>query len=117
MSCGQDRSLCLWNPLRDDMKDGFLIKRYKGPHNNAVNDLSISTDNQTFVSCGEERDVFLWDITSSRVLRRFYGHSQRVNTLSYNKDSSVFASGSYDTTVKLWDTRNGVPQFAMRANT
>lgn len=41
MSCGQDRSLCLWNPLRDDMKDGFLIKRYKGPHNNAVNDLSM----------------------------------------------------------------------------
>ena len=23
------------------MKDGFLIKRYKGPHNNAVNDVSM----------------------------------------------------------------------------
>lgn len=41
MSCSQDRSLCLWNPQRDDMKDGFLIKRYKGPHSNAVNDVSM----------------------------------------------------------------------------
>lgn len=41
MTCGQDRSLCLWNPVRDDMKDGFLIKRYKGPHNNSVNDVSM----------------------------------------------------------------------------
>ena len=23
------------------MKDGFLIKRYKGPHSNAVNDVSM----------------------------------------------------------------------------
>ena len=41
MSCSQDRSLCLWNPQRDDMKDGFLIKRYKGPHSNTVNDVSM----------------------------------------------------------------------------
>lgn len=41
MSCGQDRSICLWNPFRDDMKDGFLIKRYKGPHSNSVNDVSM----------------------------------------------------------------------------
>lgn len=41
MSCSQDRSLCLWNPQRDDLKDGFLIKRYKGPHSNAVNDVSM----------------------------------------------------------------------------
>ena len=41
MSCGQDRSLCLWNPERDDMKDGFLIKRYKGPHSYCVNDVSM----------------------------------------------------------------------------
>ena len=41
MSCSQDRSICLWNPFRDDMKDGFLIKRYKGPHSNAVNDVSM----------------------------------------------------------------------------
>lgn len=41
MSCGQDRSLCLWNPERDDMKDGFLIKRYKGPHSYCVNDVTM----------------------------------------------------------------------------
>lgn len=41
MTCGQDRSLCLWNPDRDDMKDGFLIKRYKGPHSYGVNDVSM----------------------------------------------------------------------------
>lgn len=41
MTCGQDRSICLWNPDRDDMKDGFLIKRYKGPHSYVVNDICM----------------------------------------------------------------------------
>lgn len=89
MSCSQDRSLCLWNPQRDDMKDGFLIKRYKGPHSNAVNDVSMyvyffrtkhrSPDNQGFVSCGDERDIFFWDVTNARVIRRYFGHSQVLN--------------------------------------
>ena len=35
-----------------------------------------SPDNQAFVSGGEERDVFLWDVTNAKILRRFYGHSQ-----------------------------------------
>ncbi|KAK8810028.1 hypothetical protein WA538_003580, partial [Blastocystis sp. DL] len=106
MTCGQDRSICLWNPARDDMKDGFLIKRYKGPHSNSVNDVSVAPDNQTFVSGGEEREVYLWDVTNAKVLRRFYGHSQRINTVCYNPEGSVIASGSYDTTVKLWDTKS-----------
>ncbi|KAM7454114.1 hypothetical protein BLSTO_05131 [Blastocystis sp. subtype 1] len=116
MSCGQDRSICLWNPFRDDMKDGFLIKRYKGPHSNAVNDVSISSDNQSFVSCGEERDIFLWDVSNARLLRRYYGHSQRVNCVCLNNEGSVFASGSYDTTVKLWDTRSRNSQCIQTMN-
>ena len=42
ISCGQDRSLCLCDPERDDMKDGFLTKRYKGHQSYCVNDVSMS---------------------------------------------------------------------------
>ena len=99
MTCGQDRSICLWNPARDDMKDGFLIKRYKGPHSNSVNEVSMfvlpggftdrAPDNNTFVSGGEEREVYLWDVTNAKVLRRFYGHSQVRKCLSLTTRGST----------------------------
>lgn len=41
MSCSDDRTICLWNPNRDDMKDGYLIKTYKGPHGYGVTDIAM----------------------------------------------------------------------------
>ena len=125
MSCSQDRSLCLWNPQRDDMKDGFLIKRYKGPHSNTVNDVSMyayctawNIDLLTIrVLCLVEMSAIFsfgtWRMHVSfggiSVIHRYlivYSIIQRVNSVCFNKEGTVFASGSYDTTVKLWDVRS-----------
>ncbi|KAK8810589.1 hypothetical protein WA158_007164 [Blastocystis sp. Blastoise] len=106
MSAGQDRSVCLWNPNRDDVKDGFLINRYKGPHSYGVNEIAIASDNSEFASCGEEREVLVWDVSTSHVKRRLYGHNQRINTVAYNEESTLVVSGSYDATVKIYDLKS-----------
>ena len=105
LSGGDDRRVLLWNPRREEAEIGH-IKEYVG-HNYRILDLAIAHDNNTFASCGGDKAVFVWDVSSGRVLRRFSGHTQRVNAVAYNlNDSSVLVSGSYDTSVRCWDCRS-----------
>ncbi|KAI9921372.1 hypothetical protein PsorP6_002362 [Peronosclerospora sorghi] len=125
MSCGQDKTVKLWNPHRDGAEnpnEALLVKTYKGRHGYDVQDVAIAHDNSKFASCGRERDVFMWDVPTGQVIRKFEGHEhvlrvvtvalegchnvlQSVNCLCYNADSSVLLSGSYDKTVRAWDIR------------
>lgn len=69
----------------------------------------MRSDNAKFASCGGDRSVFLWDVTTARTIRRYggqHGHSARINTVSFaGLDDSVLVSGSFDATVRLWDTK------------
>lgn len=53
-----------------------------------------SHDNSRFASCGGDRSVFLWDVTSGDIVRRLSGHTGKVNAVAWNADSSVLASGA-----------------------
>ncbi|TMW63253.1 hypothetical protein Poli38472_002194 [Pythium oligandrum] len=108
MTCGQDKTIRLWNPHRDGLEqqgDGLLIKTYQGRHGYDVQDVAIAADNSKFASCGRDKAVFMWDVPTGKVIRKFEGHDQSVNCVRYNADGSVLLSGSYDKTVRCWDIR------------
>ena len=74
-------------------------------------------DNATFTSCGQEKDVYLWDVSAGHVIRKFSGHYGRVNVVLFagsvspspgtrHSGSSVIISGSFDAKVMLWDVRS-----------
>ena len=67
--------------------------------------MNSATDNSKFCSGGGDKSVYLWDVVSARVIRRFSGHLQRVNDVAFNKEGSIVLSGSYDASVRLWDCR------------
>jgi len=71
----QDRTLRLWNPHK-----GFAIKTYAG-HGYEVRDVSVSVDNSQMASVGGDKQVFLWDVASGKVIRKFKGHDSRVNAV------------------------------------
>lgn len=58
------------------------------------------------MSCGGDRAVFLWDVTTGSITRRLQGHTSRVNAVDFNFDASIVASAAYDTTVRLWDLKS-----------
>ncbi|DBA03625.1 TPA: hypothetical protein N0F65_006804 [Lagenidium giganteum] len=114
MTCGVDKAIRLWNPHRDGVDvrgEALLIKTYQGRHGYDVQDVTIGHDNAKFASCGRDKMVFLWDVPSGEVVRKFEGHSYGVNCVQFNANASVLLSGSYDKTIRLWDmrSRNNTP--------
>ena len=120
----KDKSVRLWNP-----HSGKHIKKFAGCHNQEVNDIRslvvidtlqglqtslmqmfrvwsrIAADNSKFVSCGSDKLIFLWDVTSAQVIRKLTGHDRKVNALAFGPKEDVLLSASHDKTVKIWDMR------------
>ncbi|CAI5722248.1 unnamed protein product [Peronospora destructor] len=74
MTCGQDKTVKLWNPHRDEAEkpnEALLVKTYEGRHGYDVRDVTIARDNSKFASCGRDRDIFMWDVSTAQVVRKF----------------------------------------------
>lgn len=69
LTCGSDKTLKLWNPLR-----GTLLRTYSG-HGYEVLDAAGSFDNSSLCSGGGDKAVVLWDVASGQVVRKFRGHA------------------------------------------
>eukprot|EP01083_Nonionella_stella_P030811 84404_1 len=101
LSGGQDRIVRLWNPHK-----GLLIKQYAGAHGYEIRDIAVHNDNGKFASCGGDRTVFFWDVSTGKTLRRIRGHDGVINSMAFNADCTVLMTGSYDKTVRAWDLKS-----------
>ncbi|XP_074059595.1 WD repeat domain-containing protein 83 [Macrotis lagotis] len=103
LTCGSDKTLALWSPLR-----GTLLRTYGG-HGSEVLDAAGSFDNSRLCSGGNDRAVLFWDVASGQILRKFRGHAGKVNCVQFNEEATVIVSGSIDSSVRCWDCRSRRP--------
>ena len=105
---GANRTISLYNPFptSNSPHTTQLIQTYSA-HGYEILDLAINRTNSAFVSVGGDRQVFLWDVSSARTLRRWTGHGARVNACAWGgDDDSVIITGGYDATVRIWDVKS-----------
>ena len=69
----------------------------------------IRSDNSRLASCGGDRQVFLWDVSSGRIVRKFRGHDSEVRSNPRGaKPDSVVRFCSRDLHLQQQDvTENG----------
>ncbi|WFD36042.1 hypothetical protein MCUN1_002913 [Malassezia cuniculi] len=113
LSGGSDQQINLWNvksgapgPL-DAKGRSQSIQKYSA-HSYEVLCIDVATDNSKFASGGPDRNVFVWDVASGNVLRRFNAHYGRVNDVRFagaNNDGSVLLAAGSDTIVRAYDLR------------
>jgi len=42
-------------------------------------DLQISKDNNRFASVGGDKNAFIWDVATAKIIRKLTGHDSRIN--------------------------------------
>ncbi|PWZ00805.1 WD40 repeat-like protein [Testicularia cyperi] len=100
---GSDRTIRLWNAKTG----GEPIKTY-ALHNYEVHALDIAPDNSRFASGGGDKSVFVWDVPTGTIVRRFSGHAGKINDVRFggrDGDGSVVVAGGFDGVVRIFDLR------------
>ncbi|GFN77081.1 hypothetical protein PoB_000358700 [Plakobranchus ocellatus] len=69
MTCGSDKTIKLWNPLR-----GLYLKTYTG-HGYEVLDAQSSSDNSHICSGGMDKTVALFDVSTGQAIRKYRDHA------------------------------------------
>jgi WD40 repeat protein/serine/threonine protein kinase len=86
---------------------------FKG-HMGKLGGVSLLPDDHSFISCGVDRTVRLWqwlaDDTSNAVSRVIGAHLDAEICLAVARDGSMLATGANDGTVRLWNIAEHDPQ-------
>jgi hypothetical protein len=86
-------------------------------HKDAVYALAFSPDNTLLATCGYDRLIKLWDVSSGKLVRELKDHSDAVYGVAFNPDGTLLASGAADRAVKVWDVATGKRLFTLSEST
>lgn len=98
MTCGSDRSIKLWRPIK-----GIMLKCYKA-HSAEIVDCQANKDSSQFISCSTDKSVIHWDVETGKILRRFRNLAP-FNSICYGQDHATALAGSIDGTLRIYDLR------------
>ena len=90
----------MWNAL-----SGQNISRFVHP--DGVRAVAWSPNGKYIASGGDDKKVYLWDVTTQQLVRTYSGHTNSVQAVTWSPDGKYIASGSFDKTVKIWDVNGG----------
>merc|ERR1719454_993983 len=103
VSSSRDKTLMIWELTPDGEQVGYARKSLTG-HNQAVQQVVLSSDGQFGLSASWDKTMRLWDLNTGSTVRTFQGHSKDVFSCAFSGDNRQIVSGSRDKTIKLWNT-------------
>ncbi|MBN9123044.1 MAG: PQQ-binding-like beta-propeller repeat protein [Planctomycetes bacterium] len=78
------------------------LREYVG-HAGPVTGLAVTADGKFLVTCGDDKTVRVWEVTSGKQLRSFQGHMTKATAVAVRGDGRQVASASDDGAVRVWD--------------
>jgi len=75
--------------------------------------VKFSPDNKFLIS-SSDKELFLWDFASRKLLVKLFHHTRRINSISFSPDGKYFVTASNDSTAKIWEIKTGNLLYTLR---
>lgn len=101
---------------RHSISSAFPSQPFNG-HTGEVHAVRWCPQGQLLASCGEDKTVKLWNLSSTEAIASANSHTKGIICLSWSNTGAgtenpelplMLATGSLDATVRVWDVRDGV---------
>jgi len=99
LSTSGDGTIKLW-----DVGSNTNSSTFYG-HANDVLCIDVSTENNTFITGGIDKQAMLWDVRTDKPSLSFSGNVSDVNSIKYFPNQNAFATGDENGHVILYDIR------------
>ncbi|MCB9932251.1 MAG: WD40 repeat domain-containing protein, partial [Planctomycetes bacterium] len=76
-------------------------------HLDYVKSVAFSPDGQTLVSCGTDKTVRIWEVSTSKELLVSRQHTESVYSAAFSPDGSAVASAGGDATIRIMEASTG----------
>ncbi|KAM7521004.1 hypothetical protein LguiB_019966 [Lonicera macranthoides] len=67
-----------------------------------INPLVSNSEGTYIIGGGVSGDIFLWEVLTGRLLKKWHAHYRAVTCLVYSDDESLLISGAEDGSVRVW---------------
>ncbi|PSS35841.1 Protein ROOT INITIATION DEFECTIVE like, partial [Actinidia chinensis var. chinensis] len=67
-----------------------------------INPLASNSDGTYIVGGGASGDIYLWEVATGRLLKKWHAHYRAVTCLVFSDDQSLLISGAEDGSVRVW---------------
>ncbi|XP_077213799.1 transducin/WD40 repeat-like superfamily protein [Tasmannia lanceolata] len=96
--------------LRDSSSSGSILYwPWNKPHAEVksfpvepIGPLVSNTDGTYIAGGGSSGDIYLWEVASGRLLKKWHSHYRAVTCLVFSDDESLLISGAEDGCVRVW---------------
>lgn len=92
-----------------------LITLFK--HTSSCTSLKFSPRHNYLFSCGEDKQVYCWDLEQNKPIRHYHGHQSGVYCLSIHPSLDIIATGGRDSSCRIWDIRSQVEVMRLVGHT
>eukprot|EP01110_Echinostelium_bisporum_P010369 TRINITY_DN3716_c0_g1_i1.p1 TRINITY_DN3716_c0_g1~~TRINITY_DN3716_c0_g1_i1.p1 ORF type:complete len:324 (-),score=149.00 TRINITY_DN3716_c0_g1_i1:16-966(-) len=112
VSGSRDKTIKLWNTLGECK---YTIEQNGHTEWVSCVQFSPNTASPVIVSCGWDKLVKVWNMSTCTLKTNLVGHKDYLNTVTVSPDGSLCASGGKDRTARLWDLNEGKHLYSLEA--
>src|SRR5215475_4633832 len=101
ITVGADRTAKIWDTAQLDQKNPHPRSVMKG-HLKYVLAADMSPDEKMLVTGGADKALYLWEVTSGRLLGQLQGHTKDIESVAFTPNGRLIVSASEDGSVRIW---------------
>jgi len=102
-SASKDNMVIVWDVRRAEMTHLVVLVG----HTNSLSFVAWSPDDSQLLTCGNDRLIKLWQVSTGECVRTFNKHTDNVTACAWLPDGRHFISASIDKNIFLWDGSTG----------